>query len=123
MKITHKRKVQSKLHKCFKATATKVNVEVVKADKPVKVAQSIKNEVVKAAATISEIALTPKQQIVFDIVCQHPAGLNSKEIGVLAGQEEAKAAAWATGGLKKLVEENLVVREQLTGNKVIYKAA
>ena len=62
-------------------------------------------------------------QAVFNIVCQNPEGINSKEIGLAAGQEEAKAAAWATGGLKKLVEENLVVREQLAGNKVIYKAA
>lgn len=48
-------------------------------------------------------------------------GINPKGIGLEAGQEDAKAASWATGALKKLLEENLVVKEQLTGNKVIYK--
>ncbi|WP_375322335.1 hypothetical protein [Aliivibrio logei] len=128
MKIAHKRKVQSKLHKRIKATAPKT--EVKKAAKPAKVAKPVEKKVEavvaaapKAAVIATDIALTPKQQTVFDIVCQNPEGINSKEIGVAAGQEEAKAAAWATGGLKKLVEENLVVREQLAGNKVIYKAA
>ncbi|MGR6861667.1 hypothetical protein ACU5EH_15875 [Aliivibrio salmonicida] len=128
MKIAHKRKVQSKLHKRIKATAPKT--EAKKAVKPAKVAKPVEKKVEavvaaapKAAAVATDIALTPKQQTVFDIVCQNPEGINSKEIGVAAGQEEAKAAAWATGGLKKLVEENLVVREQLAGNKVIYKAA
>lgn len=128
MKIAHKRKVQSKLHKRIKATAPKT--EAKKAVKPAKVAKPVEKKVEavvaaapKAAAVATDIALTPKQQTVFDIVCQNPEGINSKEIGVAAGQEEAKAAAWATGGLKKLVEESLVVREQLAGNKVIYKAA
>ena len=127
MKIAHKRKVQSKLHKRIKATTPKT--EVKKAVKPAKVAKPVekKVEAVVAAPTVAavatDIALTPKQKAVFDIVCQNPEGINSKEIGVAAGQEEAKAAAWATGGLKKLVEESLVVREQLAGNKVIYKAA
>jgi hypothetical protein len=127
MKIAHKRKVQSKLHKRIKATTPKT--EVKKAVKPAKVAKPVekKVEAVVAAPTVAavatDIALTPKQKAVFDIVCQNPEGINSKEIGVAAGQEEAKAAAWATGGLKKLVEENLVVREQLAGNKVMYKAA
>ncbi|WP_300179316.1 hypothetical protein [uncultured Aliivibrio sp.] len=128
MKIAHKRKVQSKLHKRIKATAPKT--EAKKAVKPAKVAKPVEKKVEavvaaapKAAAVATDIALTPKQLTVFDIVCQNPEGINSKEIGVAAGQEEAKAAAWATGGLKKLVEESLVVREQLAGNKVIYKAA
>ena len=128
MKIAHKRKVQSKLHKRIKATAPKT--EVKKAAKPAKVAKPVEKKVEavvaavpKAVAVVTDIALTPKQQTVFDIVCQNPEGINSKEIGVAAGQEEAKAAAWATGGLKKLVEEKLVVREQLAGNKVSYKAA
>ncbi|RYU67610.1 hypothetical protein ERW51_11305 [Aliivibrio finisterrensis] len=127
MKIAHKRKVQSKLHKRIKATAPKT--EVKKAAKPAKVAKPVEKKVEavvaaapKAVTVATDIALTPKQQTVFDIVCQNPEGINSKEIGVKAGQEETKAAAWATGGLKKLVEENLVVREQLAGNKVIYKA-
>ncbi|OXX41776.1 hypothetical protein B9J93_19380, partial [Vibrio sp. V17_P4S1T151] len=68
------------------------------------------------------VALTPKQQQVLDIVANHAEGMNPKSIGLSAGQEDAKAAAWATGALKKLVEENLVVKEQLAGNKVIYKA-
>lgn len=128
MKIAHKRKVQSKLHKRIKATAPKT--EVKKAAKPAKVAKPVEKKVEavvaaapKAVAVATDIALTPKQQTVFDIVCQNPEGINSKDIGLAAGQEEAKAAAWATGGLKKLVEENLVVREQLAGNKVSYKAA
>lgn len=127
MKIAHKRKVQSKLHKRIKATAPKT--EVKKAAKPAKVAKPVEKKVeavvaaAPKAAVATDIALTPKQQTVFDIVCQNPEGINSKDIGLAAGQEEAKAAAWATGGLKKLVEENLVVREQLAGNKVIYKAA
>lgn len=128
MKIAHKRKVQSKLHKRIKATAPKT--EVKKAAKPAKVAKPVEKKVEavvaaapKAVAVATDIALTPKQQAVFDIVCQNPEGINSKDIGLAAGQEEAKAAAWATGGLKKLVEENLVVREQLAGNKVSYKAA
>ena len=132
MKIAHKRKVQSKLHKRIKATAPKTapTTEAKKAAKPAKVAKPVEKKVEavvsvapKAAAVATDIALTPKQQTVFDIVCQNPEGINSKEIGVAAGQEAAKAAAWATGGLKKLVEESLVVREQLAGNKVIYKAA
>lgn len=128
MKIAHKRKVQSKLHKRIKATAPKT--EVKKAAKPAKVAKPVEKKVEavvtaapKAVVVATDIALTPKQQTVFDIVCQNPEGINSKDIGLAAGQEEAKAAAWATGGLKKLVEENLVVREQLAGNKVSYKAA
>ncbi|WP_122034978.1 hypothetical protein [Aliivibrio sp. EL58] len=128
MKIAHKRKVQSKLHKRIKATAPKT--EVKKAANPAKVAKPVEKKVEavvaaapKAVAVATDIALTPKQQTVFDIVCQNPEGINSKDIGLAAGQEEAKAAAWATGGLKKLVEENLVVREQLAGNKVSYKAA
>ncbi|GAL05210.1 hypothetical protein JCM19237_3593 [Photobacterium aphoticum] len=47
---------------------------------------------------------------------------STKGIGLEAGQEDAKAASWATGALKKLVEENLVERIQLAGNKVLYKA-
>ncbi|NIY93064.1 MarR family transcriptional regulator, partial [Vibrio diazotrophicus] len=31
-------------------------------------------------------------------------------------------AYWATGAKKKLLEEKLVVKEKLAGNKVIYKA-
>ncbi len=57
-----------------------------------------------------------------DIVAKNADGINPKGIGLEAGQEEAKAASWATGALKKLLEEGLVAKEQLAGNKVIYKA-
>ncbi len=57
-----------------------------------------------------------------DIVVKNAEGLNPKGIGLEAGQEDAKAASWATGALKKLTEEGLVERIQLAGNKVLYKA-
>ncbi|MEZ8387248.1 MarR family transcriptional regulator, partial [Vibrio splendidus] len=78
----------------------------------------------KAVAATKEVAvaLTPKQQQVLDIVVSNAEGINPKGIGLAAGQEDAKAASWATGALKKLLEENLVAKEQLAGNKVIYKA-
>ena len=84
----------------------------------------VQSKVASSAATIkaSAVALTAKQQQVFDIVVAHPEGINPKGIGLAAGQEEAKAASWATGALKKLLEENLVLKEQLAGNKVSYKA-
>ncbi|GAM63689.1 hypothetical protein JCM19232_2669 [Vibrio ishigakensis] len=47
---------------------------------------------------------------------------STKGIGLEAGQEDAKAASWATGALKKLVELELVAREQIASNKVLYKA-
>ncbi|WP_438879559.1 hypothetical protein, partial [Bacillus cereus group sp. Bce015] len=66
--------------------------------------------------------LTPKQQQVFDIVVANTEGINPKGIGLAAGQEESKAASWATGALKKLLEVELITRESQAGNKVIYKA-
>ena len=57
-----------------------------------------------------------------DIVISNVEGINPKGIGLAAGQEDAKAASWATGALKKLLEKKLLVKEQLPGNKVIYKA-
>ncbi|KOO08312.1 hypothetical protein [Vibrio hepatarius] len=122
MRLAHKRKVQMKLQKRIKATVA--NVEATKKAKPVvekKVAVAPAAEkVVVAKAT--DVALTPKQQQVLDIVLANAEGINPKGIGLAAGQEDAKAASWATGALKKLLEENLVVKEQLAGNKVIYKA-
>ncbi len=121
MRLAHKRKVQSKLQKRIKATvATVATTKAAKpaaAEKPAKVV----TKAVEAPKAVS-VALTPKQQQVLDIVVKNADGINPKGIGLEAGQEDAKAASWATGALKKLLEENLVVKEQLAGNKVIYKA-
>ncbi|WP_329351399.1 MarR family transcriptional regulator [Vibrio natriegens] len=132
MRLAHKRKVQMKLQKRIKATV--VNIAAVqKAAKPVaeKAAPSVTEKAVAekvvaekkvAVAKTVEVALTPKQQQVLDIVVANADGINPKGIGLAAGQEDTKAASWATGALKKLLEENLVQKEQLAGNKVIYKA-
>ncbi|GAL12207.1 hypothetical protein JCM19233_3199 [Vibrio astriarenae] len=122
MRLAHKRKVQAKLQKHIKATVA--NVASAKKVAPVKEAPA--KAVVKEVAqpkVASNVSLTPKQQQVFDIVAKNAEGINPKGIGLAAGQEDAKAASWATGALKKLLEENLVVKEQLAGNKVIYKTA
>jgi hypothetical protein len=133
MRLAHKRKVQKKLQKRIKA----LRIDLIQSslNRPVK-AVSRKSIQLKAAigsvaaaqnkdqnSAMAEITLTPKQKQVFDIVVQHVDGINTKNIGLEAGQEEAKAAAWATGALKKLLEANLVVKVQLDGNKVIYKPA
>ncbi|GEA60944.1 MarR family transcriptional regulator [Vibrio comitans] len=123
MRLAHKRNVQMKLQKRIRTSAkTAASKPVVKAaTKPAVATATVKvedNVEVKA----SDIALTPKQQQVLDIVVANAEGINPKGIGLEAGQEEAKAASWATGALKKLLTENLVQREQLSGNKVIYKA-
>ncbi|MDF2154308.1 MarR family transcriptional regulator [Vibrio sp. CAU 1672] len=129
MRLAHKRKVQMKLQKRIKATvanlaaapkAAKPVVEKVVAEKPV-VEKAVAEKKVAAAKT-TDITLTPKQRQVLDIVVANTDGINPKGIGLAAGQEDAKAASWATGALKKLLEENLVQKEQLAGNKVIYKA-
>ncbi|MGG5573056.1 MarR family transcriptional regulator [Vibrio diazotrophicus] len=127
MRLAHKRKVQAKLQKRVKATvanlssATKTAAEKKVVEK--KVAKPAVEKVVAQAAAIKvDVELTPKQQQVLDIVAKNAEGINPKSIGLEAGQEDAKAASWATGALKKLLEENLVVKEQLAGNKVIYKA-
>ncbi|MEF1168314.1 MarR family transcriptional regulator [Vibrio campbellii] len=119
MRLAHKRKVQMKLQKRIKATVANV-AAAPKAEKPV-AEKAVAEKKVAAAKTV-EVALTPKQQQVLDIVVANAEGINPKGIGLAAGQEEAKAASWATGALKKLLEENLVQKEQLVGNKVIYKA-
>ncbi|KII79487.1 hypothetical protein [Vibrio renipiscarius] len=126
MRLAHKRKVQQKLQKHIKAVVA--NIQATKKAKPV----AEKNvAVVPAAEKVVaqkqvvakqvDVALTPKQQQVLDIVISNADGINPKGIGLAAGQEEAKAASWATGALKKLLDEQLVVKEQLAGNKVIYK--
>ncbi|WP_105901987.1 MarR family transcriptional regulator [Vibrio gangliei] len=135
MRLAHKRNVQLKLKKKIKATkaATEKAVKTVKpkAEKAVAKVKSTTAKVEKVASAAVEAAveasndvkLTPKQQQVLDIVAANADGISPKEIGLAAGQEDAKAAAWATGGLKKLADENLVVKEQVAGNKVIYKLA
>lgn len=118
MRLAHKRKVQMKLQKRINALAvnqasTSANV----ASKAPKVAK----EAAPKAVVSATVALTPKQQQVLDIVAGHSDGVNPKAIGLAAGQEDAKAASWASGALKKLVEENLVEKVALAGNKVSYK--
>ncbi|PKF77255.1 MarR family transcriptional regulator [Vibrio sp. vnigr-6D03] len=120
MRLAHKRKVQAKLQKRIKATlnVAKAAPEVKKPAAKKAVEAKVEKPAVKAQSTVS---LTPKQQSVLDIVAKNPEGINPKGIGLEAGQEDAKAASWATGALKKLLEESLVVKEQLAGNKVVYK--
>lgn len=132
MRLAHKRKVQQKLQKHIKAAVA--NVPATKKAKPVvektvavapAAEKVVAQEQVVAKQVVAkqvDVALTPKQQQVLDIVVSNADGINPKGIGLAAGQEEAKAASWATGALKKLLDENLVVKEQLAGNKVIYKA-
>ncbi|MEZ9904253.1 MarR family transcriptional regulator [Vibrio breoganii] len=125
MRLAHKRNVQMKLQKRIKtSTKTVASKTVTKAEtKPAVVTETVEVKVENnAEAKASDIALTPKQQQVLDIVVANAEGINPKGIGLEAGQEEAKAASWATGALKKLLTDNLVQREQLSGNKVIYKA-
>lgn len=120
MRLAHKRKVQAKLQKRIKATlnVAKAAPEAKKPAAKKAVEAKVEKPAVKAQSTVS---LTPKQQSVLDIVAKNPEGINPKGIGIEAGQEDAKAASWATGALKKLLEESLVVKEQLAGNKVVYK--
>lgn len=124
MRLAHKRNVQRKLQKRIKAAV--VNLKATKKPEILVDDQAVAEKKVANSAVVTkatEIALTAKQQQVFDIVVANPEGINPKGIGLAAGQEEAKAASWATGALKKLLEENLVIKEQLAGNKVSYKAA
>ncbi len=122
MRLAHKRNVQAKLQKRIKVTSANKAAKPAVA-KPVVAKKAAKPVAEKAAvAKTVDVALTPKQQQVLDIVASNAEGINPKSIGLAAGQEDAKAASWATGALKKLLEENLVVKEQLAANKVIYKA-
>ena len=125
MRISHKRNIQRKLHKqkpLFShpvfAVKKMPEVELV-IDTPVIADTAISKPV---TASKSAVRLTAKQQQVFDIVVSHADGLNPKGIGLQAGQDEVKAASWATGALKKLTEQGRVERIQLAGNKVLYKA-
>ncbi|QMV14361.1 MarR family transcriptional regulator [Vibrio spartinae] len=116
MRLAHKRNVQNKLQKRMKAFAVKPTLKQseTKPQLPVSASQP------KVAKIVNE-NLTPKQAQVLDIVTQYADGINPKSIGLEAGQEETKAASWATGALKKLLEDNLVEKVQLAGNKVLYK--
>ncbi|NGN97355.1 MarR family transcriptional regulator [Grimontia sp. S25] len=124
MKISHKRKVQLKLQKHIKAAKSASTVvakkeapaKAVKAEKP-----AVEQKTEAPAKVVADVSLTPKQQQVLDIVRQNAEGINPKGIGLAAGQEDSKAASWATGALKKLAEEGVVERIQ-SGNKVLYKA-
>ncbi|MBD1567344.1 MarR family transcriptional regulator [Vibrio sp. SA48] len=120
MRLAHKRNVQAKLQKRIKATVAKLAAH--KTAKPVTAQPIVQTAAKPAAKKAVDVALTPKQQQVLDIVASNAEGINPKSIGLVAGQEDTKAASWATGALKKLLEENLVAKEQLAGNKVIYKA-
>ncbi|WP_281544637.1 MarR family transcriptional regulator [Grimontia sp. SpTr1] len=124
MKISHKRKVQLKLQKHIKA-AKSASAVVAKKEAPVKAVKAQKPAVEQKteapAKVVADVSLTPKQQQVLDIVRQNAEGINPKGIGLAAGQEDSKAASWATGALKKLAEEGVVERIQ-SGNKVLYKA-
>lgn len=127
MRLAHKRKVQMKLQKRIQAAVA--NIQAPKKVKPVAEKKAVVTSAVEkvvvasapVAAAATSVSLTPKQQQVLDIIVANAEGINPKGIGLMAGQEESKAASWATGALKKLLEENLVVKEQLAGNKVRYK--
>ncbi|HFQ5021344.1 TPA: MarR family transcriptional regulator [Vibrio vulnificus] len=132
MRLAHKRKVQMKLQKRIKAAVAnlaaasntvKPAAEKTAISKSVAEKKVVATKVAASSAVNTEISLTPKQQQVLDIVAANAEGINPKSIGLAAGQEDAKAASWATGALKKLLEDNLVQKEQLAGNKVIYKLA
>ncbi len=122
MRLAHKRKVQLKLRKQMKATVVNLVVtektvkSVVEKKAPLKAAA----EKAIANTVTGDIDLTPKQQQVLAIIAENADGINPKGIGLAAGQDDGKAAAWATGALKKLLDENLVIKEQV-GNKVSYK--
>lgn len=131
MRLAHKRNIQRKLKKAVKVAKVSADNSMTAAKpKAKKAIAKTKSVVVKAekisiaaVKTAQDIKLTPKQQSILDIVAAHVEGITSKSIGLEAGQEETKAATWATGGLKKLVEEGVVVKEQAEANKVVYKLA
>ncbi|EMZ1488837.1 hypothetical protein ABC295_002065 [Vibrio cholerae] len=127
MRLAHKRKVQAKLQKRIKAIVA--NLATVKLSTSVQQpAQSVHSKALsahqseQAATPTVTCQLTPKQQQVLEIVRGAVEGINPKAIGLLAGQEEAKASAWAAGALKKLLDEKLVEKNQV-GNKVTYTLA
>ena len=104
MRLAHKRNVQKKLQKRVKALTS----NLVKSDQTAQPKVQATTTVDTTSRKVTPLSLTPKQQQVFDIVCQHIDGINPKSIGLEAGQEDSKAASWATGALKKLLEDDLV---------------
>lgn len=122
MRLAHKRNVQLKLNKKMKAVRANIALNTEKKVKKA-VASSQVTKVIAASQDKLSLNLTPKQQEIYDILMANDAGLSPKNIGLKAGQEDAKAAAWATGGLRKMLADNLVIKEQLAGNKVSYKIA
>ena len=131
IRLAHKRNIQRKLKKAVKIAKVSADNSMTAAkSKAKKAIAKTKSVIVKAEKitiaavnTAQNIKLTPKQQSILDIVAAHVEGITSKDIGLEAGQEKIKAATWAAGGLKKLVEEGLVVKEHAEANKVVYKLA
>ncbi|EGR0656659.1 hypothetical protein EYU44_01385 [Vibrio cholerae] len=131
MRLAHKRKVQAKLQKRIKAIVANlatVKATVKSSTSVQQPAQSVHSKALsahqseQAATPTVTCQLTPKQQQVLEIVRGAVEGINPKAIGLQAGQEEAKASAWAVGALKKLLDEKLVEKNQV-GNKVTYTLA
>ncbi|ENO8414417.1 hypothetical protein ACEQ4U_000039 [Vibrio mimicus] len=131
MRLAHKRKVQAKLQKSIKAivanlatvkATVKPSTSVQQKAQPVHSKAPSAHKVEQAAAPTVICQLTPKQQQVLEIVRDAVEGINPKAIGLIAGQDEAKASAWAAGALKKLLDEKLVEKNQ-AGNKVTYTLA
>ncbi|EII3001488.1 hypothetical protein LG784_001364 [Vibrio cholerae] len=131
MRLAHKRKVQAKLQKRIKAIVANlatVKATVKSSTSVQQPAQSVHSKALsahqseQAAMPTVTCQLTPKQQQVLEIVRGAVEGINPKAIGLQAGQEEAKASAWAAGALKKLLDEKLVEKNQV-GNKVTYTLA
>ncbi len=109
MRLAHKRKVQAKLQKRIKAIVANlatVKATVKSSTSVQQPAQSVHSKALsahqseQAATPTVTCQLTPKQQQVLEIVRGAVEGINPKAIGLQAGQEEAKASAWAAGALK-----------------------
>lgn len=126
MRLAHKRNVQRKLNKYIKAASANIQANM---PKPAAKASVVKTATASAqvkqavASAAQSLNLTPKQQSIYDVLKANADGMSPKNIGLAAGQEDSKAAAWASSGLRKMLEENLVIKEQLAGNKVSYKIA
>ncbi len=125
MRLAHKRKVKKKFQKQISKWMANAlsQPQTVKEKMQSEPIQQVATDVVSPVTVKHQcdIKLTPKQQQVLDILYKQTEGINSKNVGLLAGQEESKAASWAMGGLKKLLDEGLVEKQLLAGNKVIYK--
>ncbi|MDA9555889.1 MarR family transcriptional regulator [Vibrio sp.] len=125
MRLAHKRSVQMKLKKFVKASSSKTQSSQAKSppvSSPKKKSAGTAKSTTNNTPSSTEVSLTPKQEQILSIIKGAPTGINAKSIGLEAGQDDAKASSWASGGVKKLVDEGLVVKETLDGNKVQYKA-